>query len=41
LWKAVDYIFNPNYGPKFGDLVLAGLLVMAVGIPMYFLSKRK
>jgi len=41
LWKAVDYIFNPHYGPKFGNLVLAGLLVMAAGIPLYFLSKKK
>jgi amino acid transporter len=41
LWKAVAYIFNPHYGPKFGDMVLAGLAVMAVGIPLYFLARRK
>jgi amino acid transporter len=41
LWKAVAYVFNPHYGPKFGNLVLAGLLVMAAGIPLYWLAKRK
>ncbi len=41
LWKAVAYIFNPHYGPKFGDLVLAGLLVMAAGIPLYWFARGK
>jgi amino acid transporter len=41
LWKAVAYVFNPDYGPKFGSLVLAGLLVMAAGIPVYLLARRK
>ena len=41
LWKAVAYVFNPNYGPKFGNLVLAGLLVMGAGIPLYWLARRK
>jgi APA family basic amino acid/polyamine antiporter len=41
LWKAVAYIFNPHYGPKFGSLVLAGLLVMVAGIPLYWIAKRK
>jgi len=41
LWKAVAYIFNPHYGPKFGDMVLAGLAVMAAGIPLYFFARRK
>lgn len=41
LWKAVDYIFNPVYGPKFGALVLASLLAMAAGIPLYWLARRK
>jgi amino acid transporter len=40
LWKAVAYIFNPHYGPKFGNLVLAGLLVMAAGIPLYWFARR-
>jgi APA family basic amino acid/polyamine antiporter len=41
LWKALAYVFHPQYGPKFGDLVLAGLVVMAVGIPLYFLARKK
>ncbi len=41
LWKALAYVFNPAYGPKFGNLVLAGLLVMLAGIPLYFLVRRK
>jgi basic amino acid/polyamine antiporter, APA family len=40
LWKAVAYVFNPHYGPKFGNLVLAGLLVMAAGIPLYWLARK-
>ena len=41
LWSAIDYIQNPVYGPRFGMMVLAGLLVMALGIPLYFLARRK
>ncbi len=41
LWKALAYIFNPVYGPKFGNLVLAGLVVMLVGIPLYHAARRK
>jgi len=41
LWKALAYIFNPDYGPKFGNLVLAGLLVMAAGIPLYWIARKK
>jgi amino acid transporter len=41
LWSAVDYIRNPVYGPKFGMMVLAGLGVMALGVPLYFLARRK
>jgi amino acid transporter len=41
LWKALAYIFNPQYGPKFGNLVLAGLLVMLAGIPLYLFARRK
>ncbi len=40
LWKALAYIFNPQYGPKFGNLVLAGLLVMLVGIPLYWFARK-
>ncbi|MEO8145785.1 MAG: APC family permease [Betaproteobacteria bacterium] len=41
LWKALAYVFNPQYGPKFGNLVLAGLLVMLVGIPLYFVARKR
>ena len=41
LWKALAYIFNPAYGPKFGNLVLAGLLVMLAGIPVYWFARTK
>jgi amino acid transporter len=41
LWKAVSYIMNPQYGPKFGNLVLAGLLVMLAGIPLYLAAQKK
>jgi amino acid transporter len=41
LWKSVAYIFNPDFGPKFGTPVLAGLIVMAIGIPVYFLQRKK
>ncbi len=41
LWASVDYLRNPVFGPKFGNLVLAGLVVMGLGIPLYFLSRKK
>lgn len=41
LWKALAYVFNPVYGPKFGNLVLAGLVVMLAGIPLYFAARRR
>jgi len=41
LWSSVDYIRNPHFGPKFGNLVFAGLIVMAAGIPLYFLARKK
>jgi len=41
LWSSIDYIRNPHFGPKFGAAVLVGLLVMAAGIPLYFLAGRK
>jgi amino acid transporter len=41
LYKSVTYIMNPQFGPKFGNAVLAGLMVMAAGIPLYFLSRKK
>ncbi|OAI53101.1 hypothetical protein AYO46_03710 [Betaproteobacteria bacterium SCGC AG-212-J23] len=41
LYKSVTYIMNPQYGPKFGSAVLAGLLVMAAGIPLYFAARKR
>jgi amino acid transporter len=41
LWSSIDYIRNPDYGPKFGSMVLAGLAVMVAGIPLYFVARRK
>jgi hypothetical protein len=32
---------NPQFGPKFGTAVLAGLLVMAAGIPLYFAARQR
>jgi APA family basic amino acid/polyamine antiporter len=41
LYSSVDYVRNPDFGPKFGLLVLGGLVVMVAGIPVYFLSQKK
>jgi amino acid transporter len=41
LYSSVDYVRNPDYGPKFGAAVLAGLAVMVAGIPLYLFTKRK
>ncbi len=41
LWSSIDYIRNPVYGPKFGMMVLAGLFIMAAGIPLYFLARGR
>ena len=41
VWSSFDYVANSPYGPKFGALVLAGVIVMAAGIPLYFLVRRK
>jgi amino acid transporter len=40
LWKSVAYICNPQFGPKFGTAVLAGLVVMGVGVPVYFFTRK-
>jgi hypothetical protein len=29
------------FGPKFGDMVLAGLAVMSVGIPLYLFARKR
>jgi basic amino acid/polyamine antiporter, APA family len=41
IWSSFDYVANSPYGPKFGTLVLAGLLVMGAGIPLYFFARRR
>lgn len=41
LYSAIDYVRNPVFGPKFGDMVLGGLVVMLAGIPLYFLVRRR
>jgi hypothetical protein len=40
LYSSIDYVRNPDYGPKFGFAVLAGLAVMLAGIPLYFAQRR-
>jgi amino acid transporter len=40
LWSSIDYIRNPDFGPKFGDMVLAGLAIMTAGIPVYWLARK-
>ena len=40
LYSAIDYVRNPIYGPKFGDMVLGGLVVMLAGVPLYFFVRR-
>ena len=41
MWSSFDYVAYSPYGPKFGALVLAGLVVMALGIPLYFFARRR
>jgi amino acid transporter len=41
LYSSIDYVRNPVFGPRFGDAVLAGLAVMAAGIPLYWLARKK
>ena len=41
LYSSIDYVRNSPYGPKFGVVVLAGLGVMAAGIPLYFLARKR
>ena len=40
LWSSIDYIRNPDFGPKFGDMVLAGIVIMGAGIPLYLFARR-
>ena len=41
LWSSIEYVRNPDYGPKFGWAVGAGLIVMAAGIPLYWASRNR
>jgi len=41
LWSSIDYVRNPDYGPKFGNMVLAGLIIMLAGLPLYWWSRRR
>jgi APA family basic amino acid/polyamine antiporter len=41
LYSSISYVRNPDYGPKFGIAVAAGLILMAAGIPLYFLQRKK
>ncbi len=41
LWSSIDYIRNPVFGPKFGDMVLAGIAIMAAGIAVYWLARKR
>ena len=41
LYSSIDYVRNPEYGPKFGLAVIAGILVMVAGVPLYFLSRKR
>ena len=40
IYATVDYALA-DYGPKFGNMVLTGIAVMAAGIPLYWIAKRK
>lgn len=41
LYSSIDYVRNPDYGPKFGALVLAGLAVMLAGVPLFFAARNR
>jgi hypothetical protein len=41
LYSSIDYVRNPDYGPKFGMAVAAGLIIMAAGVPLYWMSGRR
>ena len=41
LYSSIDYVRNPEFGPKFGAAVLAGLVVMLAGIPLYFAARKR
>jgi len=39
LWSSIDYVRGP-YGPSFGIAVVAGIVVMAAGLPAYFFARK-
>jgi basic amino acid/polyamine antiporter, APA family len=41
LYSSIDYIRNPDFGPSFGAAVFGGLLVMAAGVPLYFVVRAR
>lgn len=41
LYSSIGYVRNPQYGPAFGWAVGAGLVVMALGVPVYFWSRSR
>lgn len=41
LYSSIDYVRNPDYGPKFGFAVAAGLIVMVAGVPLYWTSRKR
>ncbi len=41
LYSSIDYVRNPDYGPKFGALVLAGLAVMLAGVPLFLATRNR
>ncbi len=41
LYSSVGYIRNPDFGPSFGAAVFAGLIIMAAGVPLYFVSQSR
>jgi len=41
LWSSLEYLRNPEYGPKFGAMALAGIVVMMLGVPLYFVARRR
>ncbi|MGH8706045.1 MAG: APC family permease [Burkholderiales bacterium] len=40
IYSTADYALA-DYGPKFGNMVLAGVVVMLAGVPLYFLARKK
>lgn len=41
LYSSIVYLGNPDFGPKFGWAVGAGLLVMVAGVPVYLCSRKR